>query len=95
MLSRSFHVVAYDVQDDGRRRRLEKLVKKFVTRVQYSVFEGWLTDSQVESLLRRASAHIEMGHDTLRVYRLCDECAAAVGTIGNLGTPREPDTVIV
>ena len=68
-------LIAYDVATDtaAGRRRLRKVAQLCVAhgqRVQKSVFECSLTDTQLEELLFRLLAVIDDAQDSLRVYRL-------------------------
>jgi CRISPR-associated protein Cas2 len=47
---KNFVIVAYDVADDRRRSHVVKLLEKVGVRINYSVFECMLTDSQFEKL---------------------------------------------
>ena len=40
-----FCVVAYDIQDDRSRIQISKILEKYGTRINYSVFECMFTDS--------------------------------------------------
>ncbi|HNH35880.1 MAG TPA: CRISPR-associated endonuclease Cas2 [Rhodocyclaceae bacterium] len=61
-------VVAYDVADGRRRRRLAHLLGRRLERVQESVFEGWLGTADMRTLLADAAALIEPGADAVRAY---------------------------
>lgn len=49
-------ILAYDVPDARDRRLLAEFLEKQMTRVQASVFEGWMTRSRAEALAREAAA---------------------------------------
>ena len=68
-------LVAYDVATDTKegRRRLRRVANLCVAhgqRVQKSVFECVLTDTQVERFTYRLLREIEVSQDSLRIYRL-------------------------
>lgn len=87
-------LVSYDIPDDRRRTRLAHLLKDFGTRVQYSVFECRLTEEQTALLRSRLTALLKPEEDSVRLYRLCAECAAHV-EIQGLGQPTEDPEVYV
>lgn len=60
-------IFAYDIADDRRRTRLAALLEERLSRVQESVFEGWLTASAAGALCDRASLLLDDA-DSLRVY---------------------------
>ena len=37
-----YYIITYDIRDDRRRDKIFKLLKGYVTPVQYSVFEGYV-----------------------------------------------------
>lgn len=43
-------LICYDVADDRRRRQLIKYLEKYSVRIQFSVFLGELSNSQLEDL---------------------------------------------
>jgi len=47
-----FYVISYDVSDDKKRRKLAKYLESYGVRVQYSVFETELNDTQVSKMIR-------------------------------------------
>ena len=71
-----FVVVAYDVVDDGRRRRVHKALKNFGKPVQYSAFECVL-DGEHLSRLRQTLSRLLQGEkeEAAAYYLLCQECA--------------------
>jgi len=74
---------------------MEKLACQYAVRVQGSVFEGWLTDSQVAELLRKAAPLIQPPADSLRVYRFCTDCGQDVETLGISGFPMPPPEDVI
>ena len=68
-------LVAYDVATDTKagRRRLRRVANICVAhgqRVQKSVFECMLTDTQLERFTYKLLKEIEPSQDSLRIYRL-------------------------
>ena len=76
-MSKMLRVLSYDITDDKRRRRLVKLLEGSARRVQYSVFETFMTDGELSVLISKTLPEIlpEEG-DSLLVYRLCGSCAS-------------------
>lgn len=62
-------VVAYDISDDRRRRRVAAILEAAMVRVQESVFESRLGAAASERLAARAAAELGPG-DSLRVYAI-------------------------
>jgi len=64
------HLVCYDIREDRRLRRIHRLLQAWGLRMQYSVFECWLTRRdryQLTELLRRT---IDERVDDVRIYSL-------------------------
>lgn len=57
----SLHIAAYDVTDDARRVRLAKLLLRYGTRVQRSVFEVWVGTEDAANLRREVGALLGAG----------------------------------
>ncbi|MBN2717705.1 MAG: CRISPR-associated endonuclease Cas2 [Deltaproteobacteria bacterium] len=87
-MSRFFHpdkklyVVCYDISDNRRRRRLDKLLKGFGRRVQESVFECDLDTVRLAMIKNGCEAVIDHELDSIRIYRLCHICREIVDVIG-------------
>ena len=64
-------------------------------RVQGSVFEGWLTGSELESLIQNAKPLIHKGEDSLRIYPVCRACHNKLILIGTDAIAPEPGLVIL
>jgi len=90
-----FRLISYDIGDDRRRRRLMRLVEGYAQRVQYSVFEGWLTESQVRRLLKRAGRYVVAPEDSLRIYTLCGACVARIDSRGEAAPAPPASTVVI
>lgn len=49
-MARSFYLISYDIPNDKRRTKIMHLLEGYGERVQYSVFEVWLTELELEKL---------------------------------------------
>ena len=72
-------LIAYDVSDNKDRGRVADLLERHMTRVQGSVFEGWMTVRAGQRLEADAAALIDAS-DSLRYYVMprggIDRCQA-------------------
>lgn len=82
-----FLVIAYDIADPKRLRRVAGEMENFGTRVQKSVFECHLTEAQADDLKARIERLILPEADRVRWYRLCPKDRAGV-----LGDGIAPET---
>jgi len=82
-------VVVYDVPDDRRRLKLSNFLEGYGRRVQYSVFECFLTLDEMRMLHHRAQAIVKKEEDNVRFYWLSRDAVSRVLTIGS-SLPEEP-----
>lgn len=71
---KNFIVVAYDVADDRRRSHVVKLLEKVGVRINFSVFECLLTDTQFTKLQYEISKKIKAKKDIVVYYPICVDC---------------------
>ena len=88
-------VVSYDIVDDSRRTKLAKVLKDFGARVQFSVFECRLDLAQLESLAQRLRKVIDEAKDSVRIYRVCQECAVKTVILGKGQLTQDPDVYVL
>lgn len=94
-MERSFYVVVYDVVDDKRRLKVSKSLEAIGERAQKSVFEVYLTSSELEKLLKKMGRLIKSEEDAVRVYDLCSACRGKVQSLGQGKVTQPPGLVIV
>jgi CRISPR-associated protein Cas2 len=75
-------VVSYDIRQTRRRTRLAHALKDFGQRVQLSVFECQLDEKQVARMRKAIERLIDPSEDSVRIYRLCGDCAERLETLG-------------
>lgn len=66
-------LIPYDISDDKRRRRVDKILSHFGKRVNYSVFEVELTKAKFRKLIAALEQHTDSKHDHVRIYVLNKE----------------------
>lgn len=66
----SFWVVSYDIPNDKRRRKVNKVLEGYGRRVQYSVFECDLDEGKINKLEQALAREIEEAEDDIRMYPL-------------------------
>ncbi|MBA3847526.1 MAG: CRISPR-associated endonuclease Cas2 [Planctomycetes bacterium] len=82
-------MVAYDVSDDRRRRRAERLIMAIGDRVQFSLFKVSCTPRNLMRL-RWELSRVLVASDRLLVIPLTDSIAHGIPTIAG---DREPEAV--
>ncbi len=92
-------LISYDVSttDPEGRRRLRKVAKAcqdYGTRVQYSVFECSVGEKEFIKLRAKVLDIIDVGEDSVRIYRLGEDAAAKTEHHG-VRVPLDPDGPLV
>ena len=70
------YVVAYDITNTKRRKKLSELLEAYGQRVNYSVFEIELNETKLDRLLYEIERQklINSKYDSLRFYHICQNC---------------------
>ncbi|WP_418641485.1 CRISPR-associated endonuclease Cas2 [Vibrio chaetopteri] len=67
------YLICYDISGRSTRYRVDKILKGYGERVQYSVFECRLSDFELIALRAELCTWLEEG-DKINYYRLCVHC---------------------
>ena len=81
MVKKQFYVVAYDVSDDRRRTKVVKVMQKYGKRINLSVFECMLSDSQFKTLKESIMKVSDRKNDHILVYPLCLNCFTKIESL--------------
>jgi CRISPR-associated protein Cas2 len=87
-------VISYDIQDDKKRTRLAKRLKDFGPRVQKSVFEADVSKEELQKLNVILQKVMLKEVESIRLYRLCSECAAKITIWGQGKVTQDEDFYI-
>lgn len=88
-------VICYDIADDRRRRKLEKVLKDNAARVQESVFEAEWDEKRYLKVRDKVRRRIDEELDSVRFYRQCRACRSAVEVLGVGPAAREEKGILV
>jgi CRISPR-associated protein Cas2 len=99
-------LVAYDIRDPKRLRKIASLCEDYGRRLQYSVFVCACSREAIDALQDDACAIMDLDVDDLAVLPLCASCQdrivqhgpgghTALPGAGGLGLPGTSDTLIV
>jgi CRISPR-associated protein Cas2 len=75
-------LVAYDIADPRRLRRVAETCRDFGVRVQKSLFECWLDDDRFAELWSRIEAELDLATDRVNAYTLDAGAARGRRTLG-------------
>lgn len=89
------YVFCYDTPDDHRRRTIVRLLEDVADRVQYSVFQGLMTEAERSDVWERLMAEIDLSEDKLCYYKCCSTCRQGSGTSDGQEVGAEPAYWIV
>ncbi len=86
-MDRQRFLVCYDIANPKRLRRVEKSVKAFGSRIQYSVFECLLDGLRLQQLRKNLGEIINSDHDQILFVSLGPEAGSSSFRIDSLGIP--------
>lgn len=84
MVKKQLIVVAYDISNNKRRKKVSDLLGQYGTRVNYSVFECLMSTAGLLQLKNEVAALIDKKHDSILYYQLCGACIQKIDRHGNL-----------
>lgn len=76
------YLITYDIRNEKRLAKVAKIMKDFGERVQYSVFECNLKESELNFLKTRLKNVIDMKQDSVIFYILCESCFEKIEQFG-------------
>jgi len=68
------YLITYDIEDNKRRKKISDLLEGYGFRVNYSVFEFYLNDKELNEILKEAKEILNKKVDSFRIYRICESC---------------------
>jgi CRISPR-associated protein Cas2 len=87
-------VICYDISEDACRNRVAKHLERRAVRVQYSVFEAWLTVREADNLAKELAPLLE-STDSLRFYAVGQFGLRRSFSLGQLPISLQPGLIIV
>lgn len=88
-------VVVYDIPNDKKRTRLSDFLEGYGRRVQYSVFECFITIDEMTQLHAKVKRMVSPEEDDVRFYWITNESRALALTIGSdLPEPPPPESYV-
>lgn len=90
-----FWVICYDIPDDKRRRKIQKILEGYGRRVQYSVFECEISNAKLERLHKQLRRVINEQEDDIRFYPLNQADLKLIGLMGRAVLERTRSVYII
>ena len=73
---KQLYIVAYDISNDKRRRKIVTCLEKHGIRINKSVFECMLTKAQLDTVVDELEMISIVKSDSIAIYPICAECYA-------------------
>jgi CRISPR-associated protein Cas2 len=89
------HLVAYDIREPRRLRRVAKVCEDYGIRVEYSVFECDLAEDNFRQLWKELKDEIDEDEDCILAYKICGKCVSFIESMGAVVRPGKPLLYIV
>ncbi len=83
------YLVAYDIADPKRLRKVAKICELYGVRIEKSVFECDLPPDQFRTFWRELGGVLETADDALIAYRICRSCIRDVESTGQIFRPEK------
>ncbi len=81
---RMLYLVAYDICEPKRLRKVAKTCEDYGIRVEYSVFECDLSEENFKALWDELNRIIDADEDSILAYRICGACIEKIASMGNV-----------
>ncbi len=88
-------LVVYDIPHDQRRLKLSNFLEGYGRRVQYSVFECFLSLEEMRQLHQTVKKKVKPAEDNVRFYWLSQSAVSQVLTIGSPPPEKPPEVYII
>lgn len=88
-------LVVYDVPDDKRRLKVANFLEGYGRRVQYSVFECFLSLDEMRELHQKMKRLVKLSEDNVRFYWISKEAVSRVLTLGSSPPEPPPEVYII
>jgi len=88
-------VVVYDIPDDKRRTKLSNFLEGYGRRVQFSVFECFLSLEEMRQLYEKVKKLVEPAEDDVRFYWISQEAVSRVLVIGGEAPQSPPKYYVI
>lgn len=89
MVKKQFTVIAYDISNNKRRKKVSDMLEGYGDRMNYSVFECMLKKTDLKRIKERAIKIIDIKTDSLLFYEICSSCTEKTERMGNISKEHE------
>ncbi|MCR5380015.1 MAG: CRISPR-associated endonuclease Cas2 [Lentisphaeria bacterium] len=82
------HLIAYDIADPSRLRKIAKVCELYGVRIEKSVFEADLSEENYQAFWLELMDLIDENEDAVIAYRICKNCIRQTEMMGRAQRPR-------
>ena len=82
------HLIAYDIADPSRLRKIAKVCELYGIRIEKSVFEADLSEENYQAFWMELMELIDEDEDAIIDYRICKNCIKQAEVMGIVRRPR-------
>ena len=82
------HLIAYDIADPSRLRKIAKVCELYGVRIEKSVFEADLSEDNYQAFWLELMELIDEDEDAVIDYRICKSCIKQAEVMGIVRRPR-------
>lgn len=75
-------LISYDVRNPRRLKKLHKFLTAYGINTQKSVFECEIDTAQIAEIREYCFSNLKVKQDSVRIYRICANCANRVDMLG-------------
>ncbi|HBM15073.1 MAG TPA: CRISPR-associated endonuclease Cas2 [Lentisphaeria bacterium] len=84
------YIIAYDIREPKRLRKVAKTCEDYGIRVEYSVFECDFSEEIFREFWDKLKLHVDEDEDSLLAYRICGSCVQKIESSGAVVRPGKP-----
>ena len=89
------HIVAYDICNARRMKKVAALCLDYGVRVQYSIFEFDLDERLTKRFLSELAALIDPKEDRVMVVPVCESCRKSIRCLGKIVPFKQEELFLV
>ena len=92
-MSKQLHLIAYDISNNKKRKKISDLLDRYGERINLSVYECMLTDVQKEDIINQLKVIMDK-NDIVKIYFICSTCYSKSIHLGKKEPPKETNVFI-
>lgn len=88
-------IVAYDISNPRRLKRVAKCCESFGIRIEKSVFESHLGNERFKEFWEKLCSIADLKEDSLIAVPVCATCETGIRTAGRLVRPKQQEVFVL